>query len=53
MHCLIGADEGLEGDRECLWKTGLSGQSSHRCHGSIGDLSGDKVCVWPSGLSSK
>ena len=53
MHCLIGADEGLEGNRECLWETGLSGQSSHRCHGSVGDSSGDKVCVWPSGLSSK
>ena len=53
MRCLIGADEGLEGDKECLRETGLSGRSSHCCHGSVGDLSGDKVCVWPSGLSGK
>ena len=53
MRCLIGADEGLEGDKECLQETGLSGRSSHCCHGSVGDLSGDKVCVWPAGLSGK
>ena len=53
MHCLIGTDEGLEGDEECLQEMGLSGQSSHHCHGSVGDLSGDRVCVWPSGLSGK
>ena len=38
-------DEGLEGDRECLQETGLSGWSSHCCHGSVGDLSGDRVCM--------
>ena len=53
MRCLIGVDEGLEGDKECLQETGLSGQSSHCCHGSVGDLSGDRVCMWPPGLSGK
>ena len=53
MCCLIGTDEGLEGDRECLREMGLSGLSSHHCHGSVGDLLGNKICVWPSGLSSK
>ena len=53
MHCLIGADEGLDGDKECLWEMGLSGLSSHHCYSSVGDLSGDRVCVWPSGLSGK
>ena len=53
MRCLIGADERLEGDKECLRETELSGQSSYCCHGSVGDSSGDKVCMWPSGLSGK
>ena len=51
MHCLIGADERLLGDKECFLETRLSGQLSHLCHGSIGDSLGDKVCILPSELS--
>ena len=46
----MGAEEGLVGDRECLWDTGLSG-ARYSCHGMMGDSSGDKVCVLPPGTS--
>jgi len=47
----MGAEEGLVGDRECLWDTGLLGQVRYASQGSIGDSSGDKVCVCPPGMS--
>jgi len=46
----MGAEEGLVGDRECLWDTGLSG-ARYSCHGMTGDSSGDKACVLPPGTS--
>jgi len=42
----MGAEEGLVGDRECLWDTGLS-RARYSCHGVMGDSSGDKVCILP------
>ena len=46
----MGAEEGLVGDRECLWDTGLSG-ARYSCHGMTGDSSEDKACVLPPGTS--
>jgi len=43
----MGTKEGLVGDRECLWDTGL-GSSRYSLQGAIGDSSRDKVCMLPS-----
>ena len=47
----MGAEEGLVGDRECLWGTGLLGLVRYSFQGLIGDSSRDKVCVCPPGTS--
>jgi len=53
VHWRIGAEEGLVGDRECLWDTGLLGSVRYAFQGSIGDSLEDRVYVWPPGLSGR
>jgi len=46
----MGTEEGLVGDRECLWDTGL-GSVRYSSQGATGDSSGDKACMLPPGTS--
>jgi len=45
VHCRMGAEEGLVGDRECLRDTGLLGWVRYSSQGAMGNSSGDRVLV--------